>query len=89
MTEQTFYARPDTAIGRIGAVNLRPVEDQPAVELIFRSNSDALCFAPHDGMPKADHVVLVDGVERHFWVEFTAPLRGRRDLRAVNGHDLR
>lgn len=31
----------------------------------------------------------VDGVERHYWVEFVAPLRRRPDLRNVAGRDLR
>lgn len=39
--------------------------------------------------PVPQTLVLVEGQERHFWVEFTGPFRRRPALRNVAGWDLR
>ncbi|MEM9096117.1 MAG: hypothetical protein AAGC62_14215, partial [Pseudomonadota bacterium] len=83
-----FYGRSDAAKGRDGALILLDTEDQPTVELAFR-NGEAVLGGPSTTLPGDDQIVLVDGVERYYWIEQVGRLLPRRDLRAVAGHDLR
>ena len=70
-------------------MQLAEAQGQAAVTLEFTTPKDQITFAPHTGAPAKGQTLHVNGVERHYWVEFTAPLRRRPDLRNVAGRDLR
>ena len=89
MTQIRFYARGDAAKGRAGKISLIDIRDQPSVELIFDAEALQLTASNTDEIPSEAHKVLVDGVERYFWIEIDGQLKPRRDLRSVEGHDLR
>lgn len=87
-TALTFYARGDAAKGKKGNLRLRDTDEQPTVELVFDADTLPYDASRRRAMPKENQTVLVDGVERYYWVELAGQLRKRKDLRDVKGHDL-
>lgn len=86
--KQVYFARGDAACGTNGALHFVDPRKQPIVELIFKGETETLDIPCLD-LPCEKRRVLVDGVERYFWVEMAGQLKPRPDLRKVQGHDLR
>lgn len=90
MTTMTFFARGDSNTAKNAALNAQGVNKVPTTVLTFQSTAGGdIVLDYSNGDPDPDTVVLVNGVERSFWVEFSGTLPNTNKLKNVNGQDLR
>lgn len=90
MTNNVFYARGDSSSANNSELNAQGTSKQPVVQLEFQpTDGGDLSLDYNSGQPDPDTVVLVDGVEMTFTVEFSGLLPSTNKLSNVNGEDLR
>lgn len=86
----TFYARGDSSSANNAALNAQGANKVATTELEFTSAPGGNFVLDYNGgAADPDTVVLVDGVEMTFTVEFSGTLPTTNKLRNVNGEDLR
>lgn len=86
----TFYARGDSSTANNAALNTQGTKTSPTTTLVFDAAPDGnLLLEYNGGLPDPDTVVLVDGIETTFTVEFSGTLPSTNKLSNVNGVDLR
>ena len=86
----TFYARGDSSTANNSSLNAQGTNTTPVTTLEFQATSGGdIILEYNGGSPDPDTVVLVDGVEMTFTVEFSGTLPFSNKLSDVNGVDLR
>ena len=86
----TFYARGDNSSANNAAPNALGTNNVASTELEFTSAPGGdFVLEYNGGASDPDTVVLVDGVEMTFTVEFSGTLPTTNKLSNVNGEDLR
>jgi len=90
MATASFYARGDSSTANNAYLNVQGTNTTPTTTLVFSSgDSGDLLLEYNNGGFDPDTMVLVDGVERYFSVEFSGYLPSSNKLKNVNGEDLR
>ena len=90
MTNNVFFARGDSSSANNSALNAEGTNKTPVTQLEFQAAPGGnLELEYNGGLADPDTVVLVDGVEMDFTVEFSGTLPFSNKLSNVNGQDLR
>ena len=86
----TFYARGDSSTANNASLNVENTTTTPVTTLEFvATDGGDIILEYNGGAEDPDTVVLVDGVEMTFTVEFSGTLPYTNKLSDVNGEDLR
>lgn len=86
----TFYARGDSSSANNSSLNAQGTNQVPVTTLEFQATAGGdIILEYNGGAADPDTVVLVDGVEMTFTVEFSGTLPFSNKLSNVNGEDLR
>ncbi|AXX98608.1 Hint domain-containing protein [Profundibacter amoris] len=86
----TFYARGDSSTANNASLNAENTSTTPVTTLEFvATDGGDIILEYNGGAEDSDTVVLVDGVEMTFTVEFSGTLPYTNKLSDVNGEDLR
>ena len=89
MESETYYGRGDSSSAGNAYLNAENTNKQPVVEIQFTTETGDLVLDFNDGNPDPDTMVLIDGVEMEFTLEFSGNLPSTNKLTDVNGEDLR
>lgn len=89
MESEVYYGRGDAPNAGNAYLNAENTSQQPVVEIQFTTDTGDLVLDYNDGDPDPDTMVLIDGVEMEFTLEFSGNLPSTNKLSDVNGEDLR
>jgi hypothetical protein len=90
MSTLTYYGRGLSGTANNAVLNVQNVNTTATTELVFSSGvSGDLVLDHNSGGFDPDTTVFVNGVERHFSVNFIGNLQNDNQLKNVNGLDLR
>lgn len=90
MAEFTFYARGDNSTANNASLNTQGLSTTPVTELtFFPADGGDVSLEYNNGDPDPDTLVLVNGYETSFTVEFTGELPLTNKYADINGVDLR